>query len=83
MNVKLTYVFETKDGFRYERETPEEIIKIVEENYKALKRIAKDGDSVNMTTDYRNRYFPSATISACIQGTWRYYHLRTEVTEIK
>ena len=32
MKVNLTYVFDTKDGFRYERETPSEILKIAREN---------------------------------------------------
>ena len=79
MKVQITYVFETKDGFRYERETPEDIIQIVEANYYALKRIVKDGDSLSMIKDYDNKYFPKATISACIGGEWRYYKLHEEV----
>ena len=83
MKVQLTYVFETKDGFRYERETPEEIKEIVVQNYIALKNIVKDGDPLSMIKDYTNEYMPKATISCCINGTWKYYDLRTEVKPIE
>ena len=83
MKVDIKYIFECKDGFRFVRDTFEEIRQIVDENYNALKDIAKDGDSVNMYRDYNNKYFPNASISACIQGTWKFYNLRTEITEIQ
>lgn len=82
MKVEIKYIFETKGGFRYERDTFEEIVQIVEDNYKALAEIASNGDSLNLYKDYNNKYFPKATISACIAGNWRYYELYTEITEI-
>lgn len=82
MNVKLTYVFETKDGFRYERENPEEIKELVQANYDALKEIVRDGDSLDMIKDYTNQYMPEATITACIDGKWMVYKLHTIVTPI-
>ena len=83
MVIQVIYIFECKDGFKFIRDTFEEIKKIVDDNYKALQDMAKDGDSVSMTMDYNNKYFPSASISACIGGTWKFYTLRTEVLEMK
>ena len=82
MIVQIAYIFECKDGFKFIRGTFDEIKQIVDENYEALKKMARDGDSVNMTCDYNNKYFPSASISACIGGTWKYYTLHTEVLEL-
>jgi hypothetical protein len=82
MVVQIDYVFECQDGFKYVRNTFEEIKEIVDKNYKALQEIASNGDSVNMVFDYSHKYFPSARISACIGGVWKYYTLRTEAKEI-
>jgi len=82
MKIEIKYIFECKDGFKFVRDTFDEIRQIVDDNYRALQDIARDGDSVNMTMDYNNKYFPKASISACIGGTWKFYELRTEVTEI-
>ena len=82
MKVELKYTFGCKDGFKYTRDTFKEIKEVVDENYEALRSMCKAGDSLNMTMDYTNEYFPKADISAYIHGKWNYYSLRTEVTEL-
>lgn len=69
MRVNIKYIFECKGGFKFVRDTFEEIKGIVDENYKALNDMASNGDTVNMYRDYNNPYFPKASISACISGT--------------
>ncbi len=55
MNVNIKYIFECKNGFKFERETPEEIIRIMQENYDALKKIATgNGDFCNYFIDASN-----------------------------
>ena len=84
MNVNIKYIFERKDGFKFERETPEEIIRIMQENYDALKKIATGiGDFCNHFIDTTNEYFPKGSICACIDGTYMVYTLKTEITQIK
>ena len=84
MNVNIKYIFECKDGFKFERETPEEIIRIMQENYDALKKIATgNGDFCNYFIDASNEYFPKGTICASIDGTYMIYTLKTEITPIK
>ena len=82
MKVDIKYIFECKGGFRYIRDTFSEIKQVVDENYEALKNMARNGDSVNMYMDYNNPYSPTASISACIDGTWKFYSLYTKVTEL-
>ena len=83
MKVNLTYVFDTKDGFRYERETPSEILEIARENYKALKELATgEGDYCDWYIDESKPLFPSGIITAEIDGFHRQYNLTTIVEPI-
>ena len=84
MNVNIKYIFECKDGFKFERETPEEIIRIMQESYDALKKIAiGKGDFCNYFVDTTNEYFPKGSICFSIDGTYMVYTLKTELTQIK
>lgn len=83
MKVNLTYVFDTKVGFRYERETPSEILEIARENYKALKELATgEGDYCDWHIDESKPLFPSGIITAEIDGFHRQYNLTTIVEPI-
>ena len=40
MKIDINYIYECKDGFKYVRSTPQEILKLMEEDYKVLNELA-------------------------------------------
>ena len=83
MVVRLTYIFECKSGFKYVRETKDEILQIMQENYKALQEIANgEDDFCNMFLDAQKPII-RGSITCRVSGVWKFYDLRTEIEEIK
>ena len=76
---KIVYVFECEDGFKYERIDAEEIIRIFDENAKALEEMGGEGDTLNVFIDKSNKPILKGSITTDIKGVRKYYTLRTEV----
>ncbi|MBQ9232351.1 MAG: hypothetical protein IJ190_14390 [Prevotella sp.] len=83
MKADVKYIFECQDGFRFVRDTFEEIERVFDENVKALVDVAGEGDRISVTKDFGNHLSPKAHISAQIDGTWKFYDLYSEVTPIQ
>ena len=75
----LVYVFECEDGFKYERIDADEIIRIFEENAKALEEMKGEGDTLNIFIDKSNKPILKGSITSDIKGVRKYYVLRTEI----
>lgn len=83
MLVRLTYIFETAGGFRYEREEPCEILKIARDNYRELKKLATEaGDYADWYIDTADPLMPHGIITSCIKGVSKSYTLWTEMTPV-
>ena len=83
MLVRLTYIFETDGGFRYEREDPKEIMDIVRANYKALKElVGGDGEYADWYIDETDPLMPRGIITTHLDGLWKVYKLSTTMTPV-
>ena len=83
MKIEINYVYGCKDGFRFIRSTPQEVLELFENDYKELCELATGkGDFCNYFIDTTNKYFPKGSISVCIDGCYKFYELKTEVAEL-
>ena len=84
MKLELSYIFECPGGFKYVRNTPEEIISVFNENYNAIKEDAKENNRITDLNSfiYKNGYFPEGSISFYIDKKYMWYKLRTEVKQL-
>lgn len=83
MNVQLIYIFECADDFKFVRETPSEILDIMASNYQELQGMKNNEDDfVNCFLDSTNKYFPKGSITAKLDGVYKFYELRTEIKEL-
>lgn len=83
MKIEIKYIYETKDGFKYICDTPEEAINHMEADYAELDKLAQiTGGTCDRFSDFTNKYFPKGLIQVNINGVKRDYILRTEVNEL-
>jgi hypothetical protein len=81
MKIDINYIYECKDGFKYVRSTPQEILKLMEEDYKVLNELATGkNDFCHFVIDKTNEYFPKGNIFTSIDGCHKTYSLYTEVS---
>lgn len=84
MNLELTYIFECPGGFKYVRNTPQEIIKVFKENLEALKMNAKECKQIKDIYSFldEHKYMPIGYIEFWINDKYMRYELRTEVKQL-
>ncbi len=85
MKLELKYQITCNGALMFERETPEKILTLWDENIKALdvlKNEAHDRVKVHAFTDETNKYFPKGTITAILDGDKVFYELKTIITEL-
>lgn len=89
MKAEIKYIFECKGGFKYIRDTKEDILQVVNDNYEALKELCSErkshGDDCwcNMFLDTTGGVIIRGSITTKIDNTWQFYEIRTEINEIQ
>ena len=86
MKLELTYIFECPGGFKFVRNTPEEIISVYNENLQAIINHEREckGSIILLSNilDNKNHYLPKGYISILCKGRNIKYELRTEVKQL-
>lgn len=85
MKLELKYQITCNGALMFERETPEEILEIWEDNVKELKELEREvPDRVKgyTMTDTRFKFFPHGTQTEYIDGETIFYELKTIITQL-
>ena len=85
MLLEFSYTFECLDGFKYTRNTPEEIIEVFNDTLTALQSDEKKGiiSALSHTDATVKDYFVSGQITFLCGGKFMLYVLGTKVTKIE
>lgn len=85
MKLELTYIFECPGGFKYVRNTPEEIISVFNENLQAIINDEKECNGRLVLLDSvldTSGDFPKGRISIFCDGKIMHYELKTTVKRL-
>lgn len=75
----LIYVFECRNGFKYERTNADEIIRIFDDNVKALEEMKSESDTLYVFIAKSDKLNLKGYIISNIKGVRKHYVLRTEI----
>ena len=85
MKLELKYQITCNGALMFERETPEEILTLWDENIKALDELEKEAHNrvkVYAFQDETNKYIPKGTITVILDGDRVFYELKTIITQL-
>lgn len=85
MKLELKYQINCNGALMFERETPEEILTLWDENIKALDELENEAPErvkVHAFTNLASKLCPTGTINATLDDTEVYYKLMTITTKL-